>query len=80
MLIPDEDWFEEVLSDSLDMDWTMRDGARAIVRALAKLNAPRGDAEEAAQPRCGCTPEIARRVIVDHGTCGMGGCPYGGDV
>ena len=29
---PDEDWFEEVIGDSLDMDWTARDGARAIVR------------------------------------------------
>lgn len=32
------------------------------------------------QPRCGCDPEVARRVIVEHGTCHMGGCPYGGDV
>lgn len=29
---PDEDWFEEIISDSIDMDWRPRDAARAIVR------------------------------------------------
>lgn len=41
---------------------------------------PRTDAEEIARPRCGCGSDIARRVIIDHGTCGMVGCPYGGDL
>jgi len=36
--------------------------------------------EDIANPRCGCSSEVARRVIVDHGTCNMAGCPYGGDV
>lgn len=31
----DEDWFEEAIYDSLDHDWSARDGARAIMRALA---------------------------------------------
>lgn len=30
--IPDEDWFEEIISDTLDMDWRPRDAAKAIVR------------------------------------------------
>ena len=30
----DEDWLEEVISDSLDMDWRPRDAAKAIVAAL----------------------------------------------
>lgn len=29
----DEDWLADVISDSFDMDWTARDGARAILRA-----------------------------------------------
>lgn len=29
--------------------------------------------------RCGCAPEVYARVQRG-GTCGMGGCPYGGDV
>lgn len=28
--------------------------------------------------RCGCKPEVYERVQRG-GTCGMGGCPYGGD-
>ncbi|HLY89062.1 MAG TPA: hypothetical protein VKQ27_08765 [Acetobacteraceae bacterium] len=38
------------------------------------------DEQEIARPRCGCPTETVRRVIQDHGTCGMGGCPYGGDI
>lgn len=30
----DEDWFDEIIQDSFDMDWTSRDGARAIIRAI----------------------------------------------
>ncbi|SEM55320.1 hypothetical protein SAMN05192583_0603 [Sphingomonas gellani] len=30
---PDEDWLADVLDDSLDMDWTGRVGARAIIAA-----------------------------------------------
>lgn len=41
---------------------------------------PRTDADEIARPRCGCSSETVRRVIVEHGTCTMGGCPYGGDL
>jgi hypothetical protein len=29
-----EEWLADVLQDSLDMDWTTADGARAIMRAL----------------------------------------------
>jgi len=29
---PDEDWFDEVISDTFDMGWTARDGAKAIIR------------------------------------------------
>ena len=31
----DEDWLSDIIQDSFEMDWTARDGARAIVRALA---------------------------------------------
>lgn len=31
----DEDWLTDVIDDSLDMDWTGRVGAKAIIRALA---------------------------------------------
>lgn len=29
---------------------------------------------------CLCPLSTIERVIFDHGTCGRGGCPYGGDV
>lgn len=29
---------------------------------------------------CLCPLSTIERVIVDYGTCGRGGCPYGGDV
>lgn len=29
---------------------------------------------------CLCPLSTIERVIVDHGACGRGGCPYGGDV
>lgn len=32
----DEDWFEEVIADSIDMDWTPRIAARAIMAMLEK--------------------------------------------
>jgi len=32
---PDEDWFEQVISDTIDMDWRPRDAAKAIVRDWA---------------------------------------------
>ena len=35
-LIRDEDWLEERISDSLDMDWRPIDAARAIIAALPK--------------------------------------------
>ncbi len=35
----DEDWFEEVISDTIDMDWQPRWAARAIMRKLAEDNA-----------------------------------------
>jgi hypothetical protein len=38
----------------------------------------RADAMEQRQ-RCGCSPEVVARVKRG-GTCGMGGCPYGGDL
>ena len=30
----DEDRLEEIITDSIDLDWTPRDAARAIVRAM----------------------------------------------
>ncbi len=32
-----EDEIAEAITDSMDMDWTSRDGARAVVRLLKKL-------------------------------------------
>lgn len=48
--------------------------------AAARLAAVRTDADEIADPRCRCPTATVERVIRDHGTCGMGGCPYGGDI
>lgn len=36
----DEDWFADVLYDSLDMDWDVRAGAKAIMRALGSRAKP----------------------------------------
>lgn len=52
-------------------------GQEALRLMLA--DQPRTDAQEIAHPRCQCSSETVRRVLVDHGTCAMGGCPYGGD-
>lgn len=35
-----EDDIADAISDSMDMDWTSRDGARAVVRYLAALPQP----------------------------------------
>ena len=35
-LVRDEDWLEDRISDSLDLDWRPIDAARAIVAALPK--------------------------------------------
>lgn len=43
-------------------------------RGLVKVSCRRG-----LGPQCGCKPEVIKRVELG-GTCGMGGCPYGGDV
>jgi hypothetical protein len=32
--LQDEDWLEEIIADSIDLDWTPRTAARAIVRAM----------------------------------------------
>lgn len=32
--MPDEDDIEQAISDSIDMDWTPRDAARAVMRLL----------------------------------------------
>lgn len=34
-----EDAFADAIADSMDMDWTSRDGARAVVEFLKKLGA-----------------------------------------
>ena len=39
---PDEDWFEEVISDSLEMDWRPRDAAKAIVSRWSEAWYPEG--------------------------------------
>jgi hypothetical protein len=33
-LLLDEDRLEEIITDSIDLDWTPRDAAKAIVRAM----------------------------------------------
>ena len=35
-LVRDEDWLVERIYDSLDVDWTPRDGARTIIAALGE--------------------------------------------
>lgn len=30
----DEDWLADIIQDSFEMDWTARDGARAIIRSI----------------------------------------------
>jgi len=34
-----EDAIADAISDSMDMDWTSRDGARAVVECLKKIGA-----------------------------------------
>lgn len=41
----DEDWLTDVINDSIDMDWTGRVGAKAIMRELAKLQEQRIEAK-----------------------------------
>lgn len=41
----DEDWLTDVIDDSIDMDWTGRIGAKAIMRELAKLQEQRIEAK-----------------------------------
>lgn len=41
----DEDWLTDVIDDSIDMDWTGRVGAKAIMRELAKLQEQRIEAK-----------------------------------
>jgi len=53
---------------------------QAALAHLIAASVERTDEEEAANPRCGCDPAVARRVIIEHGTCAKGGCPYGGDI
>ena len=35
---------------------------------------------EIERPKCGCKSATVQRVILENGACGMGGCPYGGDL
>lgn len=42
------DLIQQAISDSLDMDWTSRDGARAVVRALQEAGIVRFDEEDGA--------------------------------
>lgn len=65
---------------------SVRDSTPERRRAWCSMAAPMpklapGDENEReiANPRCGCSPETVRHVLVDHGTCSGGGCPYGGD-
>jgi len=60
--------------DDVDLD------AADAILSLVGSKPERTDTDEIARPRCGCPSETARRVIVDHGVCGKGGCPYGGDL
>jgi hypothetical protein len=53
---------------------------RVVLDIVATVPRERTQAEEVANPRCGCPTETARRVIVEYGTCTKGGCPYGGDI
>lgn len=64
------------------------DGARmcrghagaAALEHLLEASRPRTNEEEIANPRCRCPTARVRHVIIEHGTCPMAGCPYGGDV
>lgn len=38
--LPDEDDIEEAITGSIDMDWTPRDAARAIMRLLQERKEP----------------------------------------
>jgi hypothetical protein len=53
-------------------------GAEALRLMLAAQ--PRTDAQEVANPRCGCPGDVVDRAIFGGGICGKGGCPYGGDL
>lgn len=59
------------------------DNGVLIVRVV---NSPGDDHEamaairEAGRGACLCPLSTIERVVVEHGQCGRGGCPYGGDV
>jgi len=57
-----EQWFADVLQDSLDMDWTSSDGARAIMRALGELSTPTSQ-PPAAETRL---REVVERIVYKH--------------
>lgn len=52
---------------------------QAALAHMLQAGHERTDEEHIARPLCGCPSATARRVIIEHGTCGRGGCPYGGD-
>lgn len=58
--------------------WPGRSGLLEIAnddpRAFRQLYQQQPDPK----PRCGC-PEIVVQRVLRGGTCGRGGCPYGGD-
>ena len=53
------------------------------VRVVTHEGEPLPEMDEiraAGRGACLCPLSTIERVVVDHGTCGRGGCPYGGDV
>lgn len=46
LAVVDEDWLTDVISDSLDMDWNARDGARAILAALRTPTPEAGEVDQ----------------------------------
>lgn len=66
----------------VDDDWVPPAGWRLVRRKdWLEAGMPGLDTmREIEQPRCGCKSETVQRVILGNGACGMGGCPYGGDL
>ena len=76
-----------------DLDVPVRDVRRAFERAEARgiltvrvVDEPEpepsdhlAEVRRDGRGRCLCPIATIERVLIDRGTCGRGGCPYGGD-
>lgn len=74
---PDEDWFEEVIDDSLEMDWKPRDAAKWIVARWEERWYPedatpatvQSVAAMSACPKCGLKAETLMHPFCTHEAC-----------